>query len=87
VHIRPGVNSYWVSGSDEQCESKYVWCETDRPFAKWIKWINSENTGAPTNNNCAYIVYQIYLARSVSFSQMMDHGCEVKFKFICEVIH
>jgi hypothetical protein len=88
VHKGPGGYSYWVSGTDERCESKYTWCEADRPFAKWIKWGAGENTGSEEcrNENCALFDFIISIIKSDSHSRFTDYNCGLKKQFICEVI-
>jgi hypothetical protein len=84
VHSLLGSNLYWTAGSDEECNGKFIWCNTRELFQNWDSWPKSEPSGDP-NRNCVILSYVLSPTNTHDFN-MHDIPCnDTNNFFICEV--
>jgi len=75
------AGEYWTSGTDAGCDGNFRWCSVDRSFLKdEVQWGNSE----PNRKRGDCVVAKI--APDVKENVLSTENCDVKKKFICEVI-
>jgi len=75
------VGEYWTSGTDIGCDGNFRWCSVDRALLKEeVHWAPSEPDRS--RGNC------VWTRTSSSFdaTSLATENCEMKKKFICEVI-
>jgi hypothetical protein len=86
VHYNMGVVSYWTAGSDQGCEAKFGWCNSRQMLQKWIAWAKGAPKNANVNENCLALDYVVHFSKSEQASNFTDANCELRKKFICEVM-
>ena len=77
---RPGANieSYWTSGSDDNCKGRFVWCSTGELFN--IMDINVIRLTLDPGKNC--LALDMDLKKKQYF--LRDELCNFKQRFICD---